>query len=92
MILYRIIQEFISNSVKYSSGEHIRISLLVKNENIIVNLVDNGIGFELNQLVGNGSGLMNMKQRALLIGAEDYQFNSIPNSGTQLQYILKQHD
>ncbi|SFD35632.1 hypothetical protein SAMN04487987_110118 [Algibacter pectinivorans] len=82
IIVFRILQEFLSNSVKYSGAKNIGITLNYKPERIIITATDDGKGFDIKD-IEQGSGLINMKSRAALIHA-DFELNSQPNSGVQL--------
>ncbi|TYA59279.1 sensor histidine kinase [Formosa maritima] len=83
IILFRIIQEFMSNSVKYSKAKHLNISLNYSEEMLIIQAKDDGIGFDM-ETVKNGAGLINMKSRAELIESK-FSLTSKPNEGVQLQ-------
>ena len=85
IIIFRILQEFLSNSVKYSDAKNIGITLDYKPGNIIITAIDDGKGFDINE-IEQGSGLINMKSRAALINAS-LHLNSKPNEGVQL--VLK---
>lgn len=64
--LYRIAQEAINNSIKYSNTSEIRISLVEKIDSIQMEISDNGIGFDLKNKV-DGKDIGNMNERAKLI-------------------------
>lgn len=83
IIIFRIIQEFLSNSVKYSQAQHIKVILSYKPDMLLITATDDGVGFNMAK-VEYGSGLINMKSRALLIGA-DFTIKSEPNQGVQLE-------
>lgn len=84
VVLLRILQEFISNTLKHSKAKNLTIQFeFVKNQ-IKIQLKDDGVGFENPKL--NGTGLLNMKNRAKMIGAK-FQVNSTPNQGTQLELV-----
>lgn len=85
-VLYRIAQEFIQNSLKYSKCKHITISLLQENQLLKLNLTDDGIGFNVQQK-HKGIGLENMQKRVIAIGGE-YDLISGEN-GTQVTVNLK---
>lgn len=85
IILFRIAQEFISNSIKYSEAELISINFSEASQHYIMELRDNGKGFDIKKAV-MGSGLINMKSRAELINT-DFSLNSSPGKGTEL--VLK---
>lgn len=62
--LFRVIQEFVSNSIKHSKASRIDISLLFDCENIELNLCDNGNGFKIDKLtLTKGNGLTNIRSR-----------------------------
>ncbi|TBN04283.1 histidine kinase [Hyunsoonleella flava] len=89
IIVFRILQEFLSNSVKYSEAKNLNIVLDYQPESIIITAKDDGKGFDIAE-VEKGSGLINMKSRAELIGAT-LVLKSKPNEGVELtlNYPLK---
>ncbi len=89
-ILFRIIQEFIHNSVKHAKGSELHVTLLYENNTLEITVRDNGIGFDVNdQSTKKGIGLLNMKGRAELLNA-DFKLESIPNKGTTVYIKCKQ--
>ncbi len=82
IIIFRILQEFLSNSVKYSEAKNIGITLNYKPENLTIIATDDGKGFDINK-IEQGSGLINMKSRAALINAT-LDLKSKPNEGVKL--------
>ena len=82
IILFRIIQEFISNTVKYSQATQLTITLKYTLDNLYVIAEDNGVGFDADT-VEKGSGLINMQSRADLTDS-DFSLISRPNEGTKL--------
>ncbi|MBU2949226.1 histidine kinase [Tamlana agarivorans] len=82
VVLFRIIQEFLSNSVKYSKAKNINIILDYEPELLVVRAFDDGEGFDINK-IEKGSGLINMKGRAKLIKAE-LELHSEPGNGVEL--------
>ena len=86
-VLYRIIQEFIQNSLKHSKCKNIKINLEKINNSLKLVLHDDGIGFDINSVSRKGIGLVNMKKRAEIIHA-DFNLESSTNNGTQLTIFL----
>ncbi len=84
--IYRIVQEAINNSLKYSAAANINVSLKEINGVIKLIIKDDGIGFNINE-VNLGNGLENMKNRAATIHAQ-FQFNSAPEKGTTIVLII----
>ena len=86
MFVIRILQEFIQNSLKYASCTIIDIRLQKVGNHLVVQIMDNGKGFDTHGKY-QGIGLKNMKKRAEMIHAE-YIFESAINKGTQLTLKL----
>jgi len=63
--LYRIVQEQLKNILKYSEATVIEIVGNVKNGKLIMEIIDNGLGFDTNQNF-TGIGMANMKRRTEL--------------------------
>ncbi|WP_248723063.1 sensor histidine kinase [Seonamhaeicola sp. ML3] len=82
IILFRIIQEFLSNSVKYSEAENLSITLDYQPESLVITAKDDGKGFDITK-TEKGAGLLNMKSRAALIGA-DLELKSEEGKGVEL--------
>ncbi len=89
IIIFRILQEFLSNSVKYSEAKNLNITITYQSNQILITAKDDGKGFDTTS-VEKGSGLINMKSRAALIGA-NLKLESEPNEGVtlELNYPLK---
>lgn len=61
--LYRICQEIINNAFKYAKAEELTI-IINSAEEITIVIKDNGVGFDINNSISNGYGLLNIKSRA----------------------------
>ena len=85
IILFRILQEFISNTVKHSKAAELNISLDYNQKQLIIKAKDDGCGFIMDE-VNDSSGLLNMKNRAELTESS-YNLISKPNEGTELTII-----
>jgi signal transduction histidine kinase len=82
IIIFRILQEFFSNVVKHSKATTLRVVLKYSAESLCIEAQDNGVGFDMEKGM-NGSGLINMKSRAHMIGAS-YLIKSDQNQGVNL--------
>jgi signal transduction histidine kinase len=70
LVLYRIFQEALNNTIKHAEAKHFKIGLHYYPELFNLTLEDDGNGFSAGILNNNnGSGLKNMENRATLIGA-----------------------
>jgi signal transduction histidine kinase len=83
IIIFRILQEFFSNTIKHSKASKLKVVLEYTTENLLISVSDNGIGFSTTESKGKGIGLQNIKNRAKLIGAKA-NFSSEKNKGTTL--------
>ena len=72
LFLFRIIQECYNNAVKHSGGNKIFISLKTDNEKYIINVRDNGTGFDENKIEKKDChfGLSIMKERVSLLSGK----------------------
>ncbi|WP_272151622.1 sensor histidine kinase [Tenacibaculum aiptasiae] len=83
IIIFRILQEFFSNTIKHSKATKLEVFLNYKEDAIEIEAKDNGVGFEMKKVRLKGIGLQNIKARAKLINAEA-KFKSEPQKGTSL--------
>jgi PAS domain S-box-containing protein len=80
--IYRIIQEFIQNSIKHANCSKIEVDFEVKETEVILILKDNGSGFDINKTI-RINGISNMKTRAKSINGTFYLSSKL-NEGTKL--------
>ncbi len=86
--LYRIIQEAINNIIKHSSATEATIKISRTDENVFINISDNGKGFvKRNALSKNSMGLSGIYERVRLLGGS-LEIDSEGSSGTVLRIIL----
>lgn len=64
--VYRIVQEGLNNAIKYSKAKNIHIQLRRDNQDLILTIEDDGVGFDVEKT--NGNGLKNMQIRADSLG------------------------
>jgi signal transduction histidine kinase len=62
--LYRIIQESLQNCNKYANATKIKVEFKKQNENVVLKISDDGIGFNINR-AKKGIGLQNIKTRTI---------------------------
>jgi signal transduction histidine kinase len=88
--ILRIIQEFVQNSLKHSRCRNISLQFTYSEPGLSMRIQDDGVGFSMphqEERKNKGIGLLNMKKRAELIGAE-FSFTSIINEGTNLALFI----
>jgi signal transduction histidine kinase len=80
---FRIFQECLTNVIRHAQAKTVRVALCEENENIVLVVEDDGIGFsESNLSESLGSlGLLGMKERAQFCGGE-VKISSSPGNGT----------
>ncbi len=83
IILFRILQEFFSNTIKHSKATNLTVEFHYSNNRLQIFAQDNGIGF-LDRDNFSGIGIKNMKSRAQLIHAK-LDIASNQNQGTSLR-------
>jgi len=88
--LVRIFKEALHNSFKYSDCENIVFKLSTQDNNLIVELSDDGVGFDV-KMISEGNGLRNMLNRSHKIGAK-LSIDSAVNKGTQIKMIVNKPD
>jgi len=89
VILYRMIQEVINNTLKHAACDSIHVNIGKINQQLKVEIKDNGIGFNTEDIKqeNTGVGLNNIFSRAKLINATVH-INSIINQGTTITILL----
>lgn len=89
IIIFRMLQEFFTNTIKHSKAEKLFVNLTYENKFLKINAEDDGVGFDdsLSSMY-DGIGLSNIKNRAKLINA-DVKITSQPNKGTRFNLIYK---
>ncbi|TNE53045.1 MAG: hypothetical protein EP338_13470 [Bacteroidetes bacterium] len=60
--IFRIVQEFIQNTIKYAGASEIKLSFRSIGDSLELRLSDNGKGFDLKE-ISFGNGIHNMKKR-----------------------------
>jgi len=80
--LYRILQEQLKNIIQYSKATEITIELRSANNQVVLSVTDNGIGFDANA-VKQGIGLSNIYERVRLYdGTVD--LDTAPGNGCRM--------
>ena len=84
IILFRMIQEFFSNTIKHSKATKLEVTLDYLPNAVEICVNDNGQGFDITT-AKKGSGLINIKSRAALIDTK-LEYNS-SEKGTHMKLI-----
>jgi signal transduction histidine kinase len=81
--LYRIAQESLNNVVKYARATQVEVLLSLSASGVHLEIIDNGLGFNLADARPGSLGLRIMRERAEAIGAE-WHIASAPGHGTKV--------
>jgi len=82
MVLFHICQEALANIAKHAKAKQVDISLWSTDERVLMEIHDNGKGFEMEKMsVTIGHGLANMQTRARSVGG-DVDISSVIGEGT----------
>jgi signal transduction histidine kinase len=81
--LLLIVTEALSNALRHSHAENVEIRLGREGDNLVLNVVDDGIGFETADSPA-GMGLANMRTRAYGLGGT-MEVESVPGQGTTVE-------
>ena len=82
LVIFRIIQEALTNVIKHANARMVNIELNYANSALIVTMKDDGIGFNA-QKVEESNGLNNMKNRTDFLQGEFY-IDTKPGEGTKI--------
>lgn len=90
--VYRVVQETLSNVRKHAQASKVNLRLQFQEDRLLVEIHDNGKGFDLNQtldsaiMVGH-MGLLGMKQRAEMLGG-NVNIKTSDGAGTTIIFSI----
>lgn len=89
LILFRITQEILNNIIKHSGAGEITIKLDYAESGVRLQVIDNGEGFEIDELPEEqkGMGLKNIQKRAEIVGGTIF-IQSKPGEGTCVDIFI----
>jgi signal transduction histidine kinase len=91
MVLFHICQEALANIAKHAKAKQVEISIWSTEERVLMEIHDNGKGFEMEQMnMTIGHGLANMQTRARSIGG-DVDLSSVVGEGTTVLAWVPRH-
>ncbi|MBI9068928.1 MAG: sensor histidine kinase [Salinivirgaceae bacterium] len=88
VILYRVVCELLSNTLKYASAKTVNISLFDNSNALDLIYVDDGIGFNIPNIQTKGMGLFNVRSRINSLNGT-IEMHSEPNEGFLLKASVK---
>jgi PAS domain S-box-containing protein len=89
---FRVVQEALTNVARHAQATHAAIELRRTNESLHLNIVDDGVGFDLSALQKRDAGhvtlgLRSMEERAQALSGT-FEIISSPSAGTKINLVL----
>ena len=83
--MYRISQEALNNIAKHAQAKKVEISLHAVSERVMLDIADDGVGFDANETSPNKQhwGVATMRERAEAVGIA-FRLESAPGTGTRI--------
>lgn len=88
LVIYRIVQEFLSNSVRHGKATIVHIIMAFTGQNLVITLKDNGQGCD--KLV-EGVGIKSIRERAKELGGY-FEYNSKRNEGFLVKIQIQRQE
>ncbi len=83
MMLYYIAQEALNNVLRHAHAKSVLVTLKRGRGNVILEILDDGVGFDVKKVDRTGLGLRNMKERVAQLDGK-LQIISKPEVGTRI--------
>jgi len=87
LVIYRMVQESITNITKYAQARQVWIGLASRNSQVEVTVRDDGVGFDTSVQPRSAFGLVGMRYRVEAEGGT-LALVSAPGQGTQIRVTL----
>jgi signal transduction histidine kinase len=82
--VFRIFQEALTNVARHSRASNVAVAVVPENSHAILTIEDDGVGFPADMLANTQAlGVVGMRERALLLGAE-FSIESKQAGGTTI--------
>ncbi|UCH82453.1 MAG: sensor histidine kinase [Nitrospiraceae bacterium] len=86
--LFRIYQEALTNVVRHAKAKKVNMSMYNEDDNIVLQIHDNGIGIQQSQLANPRSfGIIGIRERAIALGGS-VEIIGNPHQGTTITVII----
>jgi len=89
--LYRTTQEALENTLRYANAENVSINLLFDEDAIKLQVIDDGNGFNAEQVKKEHLGIRGMRERVEMLGGT-FTIDSDPNNGTEITAVLEREN
>jgi PAS domain S-box-containing protein len=85
--LFRILQESLTNVARHSEAKNVNVRLERNNGHIVLKVIDDGKGYDMEKATKNTLGVLGMKERTSVMGGE-YHISGTPGQGTTIEVIV----
>lgn len=85
---YRIAQEAISNALRHAHASRVSVVFGPARGGVVMEVRDDGVGFELDRERSRSIGLLSMRRRAHLVGAT-LTIETAPGGGTRVRLMVR---
>jgi PAS domain S-box-containing protein len=89
--LYYIAQEALNNILRHARAKNVAVNLKQTRQNIILEIKDDGQGFDIKKLDNSGLGLRNMKERTAQVNGK-FKITSKVGAGTKVVVSIARKD
>ena len=87
--VYYIVEEALNNILKHANAKSVLVKMKPRKESIFLEIVDDGVGFDPDNVKIGGKGLRNIKERAKRIKGK-LKIVSSPKQGTKITLVIPQ--
>jgi len=87
LVLYRVVQEALTNAAKHSAAERVRVELRRGTSEVVARVIDDGHGFDVEDVMRSrerGLGLFGMQERLALVRGQ-LVIDSAPGHGARIE-------
>jgi len=89
LVIYRVVQEALSNVARHANADQVRVTVTGCNAtHVKVAICDDGAGFDPDRLPYGRSGVVGMRERAMLAGGR-LDMTSAPGEGTTVELTVR---
>jgi two-component system sensor histidine kinase UhpB len=87
LCLYRVTQEALRNAAMHAKANQAWVTLMRQGTNIVLNITDDGRGFDLAEARGRGLGLISLEERVRLVRGH-LSIDTGPHRGTTMRVAV----
>ncbi|MEG2326608.1 MAG: sensor histidine kinase [Enterococcus sp.] len=82
--LFRVVQELLSNTLRHAKANELEVYLKIVGQNVLLRIIDDGVGFEAKDEHAGSYGLRNIRERIASVGGTT-KIISFKGQGTSVE-------